>query len=162
MNRLQEIKVTNPGIKFPIRKHNDDYIWDKQFAQDQRTTSVNYPPEKEIVGALKEGVEMARQLARKLGMDPDTNEQGDETSDDDKWFYKPMEYVDFKESLREEEQETLRREAREQQLEEATESETEPNSDGLCDSFEDEEVGDIRQIVNPLLDSLHTDKEAEN
>ena len=72
---------------------------------------------------------MARQLARKLGMHPDTNEQGNETSDDDKkWFDRLMEYVDFKESLRgmetEEEQETLRREAREQQLEEATESET--------------------------------------
>lgn len=117
MNRLEEIKATNPDIKFPIRKHNN------------------------------------------------TNEQGDETSDDDKWFYKPMEYVDFKKSLRgmetEEEQETLRRQAREQQSEDATETETGPNSDSLCDSFEDEEVGDIHQIVNPLLDSFNTNKEAE-
>lgn len=76
-----------------------------------------------------------------------------------------MEYVDFKESLRgmetEEEQETLRREAREQQSEEATETETGPNSDGLCDSFEDEEAGDIHQIVNPFLESFNTNKEAE-
>lgn len=90
---------------------------------------------------------MAKQLARKLGMHPDTNEQGDETSDDDKWFYKSMEYVDFKESLKgmetDEEQETLRTEAREQQSEEATETETGPNSDGLCDSFENNEAGDI-------------------
>ena len=117
MNRLEEIKATNPDIKFPIRKHNN------------------------------------------------TNEQGDETSDDDKWFYKPMEYVDFKKSLRgmetEEEQETLRRQAREQQSEDATETETGPNSDSLCDSFEDEEVGDIHQIVNSLLDSFNTNKEAE-
>lgn len=115
INRVEEIKATNPDIKIPIRKHNN------------------------------------------------TNEQGDETSDDDKWFYKPMEYVDFKKSLRgmETEQETLRREAREQQSEEATETETGPNSDGLCDSFEDEEVGDIHQIVNPLLDSFNTNKEAE-
>lgn len=108
---------------------------------------------------------MAKQLARKLGMHPDTNEQGDETSDDDKWFYKPMEYVDFKESLRgmetDEERETLRREAREQQSEEATETETGPNSDGLCDSFENEEVGDIHRIVNPLLDSFNTNNKAE-
>ena len=111
---------------------------------------------------------MARQLARKLGMHPDDNEPGDETSDGDdhddddkKWFYKPMDYVDFKESLRgmeiEEEQETLRREAREHQLEDDTEIETENNSN----SVDDEEVGDIRQLVNPLLDSFHTDKEAE-
>ncbi|CAH3193253.1 unnamed protein product [Porites evermanni] len=117
MNRLEEIKATNPDIKFPIRKHNN------------------------------------------------INEQGDETSDDDKWFYKPMEYVDFKKSLRgmetEEEQETLRREAREQESEEATETETGPNSDSLCDSFEDEEVEDIHQIVNPLLDSFNKNKEAE-
>ena len=97
-------------------------------------------------------------------MHSDTNEQ-DETSDDDKWFYKPIEYVDFKESLKgmetEEEQETLRREASEQQSEEATETETGPNSHGLCDSFEDEEVGDIHQMVNPLLDSFNTNKEAE-
>lgn len=115
---------------------------------------------------------MARQLARKLGMHPDDNEPGDETSDGDdhddddkKWFYKSMDYVDFKESLRgmetEEEQETLRREAREHQLEDDTEIETESNSDSFCDPVDDEEAGDIRQIVNPLLDSSHTDKEAE-
>ena len=168
MNRLEQIKATNPDIKFPIRKHNNDFIWDKQFSQDQRKRVCdlkNYPAKEEVVCAWKEGVQMAKQLARKLGMYPDTNEQRDETSDDDKWFKKPMEYVDFKESLRgmetEEEQETLRREAREQQSEEATETETGPNSDGLCDSFEDEEVGDIHQIVNPLLDSFNTKKEVE-
>lgn len=60
-----------------------------------------------------------------------------------------------------EEQETLRREAREHQVEDDTEIETESNSDSLCDPVYDEEVGVIRQIVNPLLDSFHTDKEAE-
>ena len=122
MNRLEEIKATNPDIKFPIRKHNNDFIGDKQFAQDQRKRVCdlkNYPSKEEVVCAWKEGVEMAKQLARKLGMHPDSNEHGDETSDDYKWFYKRMEYVDFKESLRgmekEEEQQTLRREAREQQ-----------------------------------------------
>lgn len=155
-----------------MRKHNNDFIWDKQFSQVQRKRVCDlkdYPSEEEVVRAWKEGVEMARQLARKLGMHPDTNEQGNETSDDDKkWFDKPMEYVDFKESLRgmetEEEQETLRREAlaREQQLEEATESETESNTDALCDSVEDVKVaGDIRHIVNPLLDSIHTEDEVE-
>ena len=115
---------------------------------------------------------MTRQLARKLGMHPDDNEPGDETSDGDdhddddkKWFYKPMDYVDFKESFRgmetEEEQETLRREASEHLLEDDTEIETESNSDSLCDPIDDEEVGDIRQIVHPLLDSFHTVKEAE-
>ena len=105
-------------------------------------------------------------------MHPDDNEPGDETSDGDvhddddkKWFYKPMDYVDFKESSRgmetEEEQETLRREACEHQLEDDTEIETESNSDSLCDPVDDEEVGDIHQIVNLLLDSFHTDKKAE-
>ena len=171
MNRLQETKTTNPDIKFPARKHNNDFIWDKQFSQDQRKRVCDlkdYPSEEEVVCAWKEGVEMARELARKLGMHPDTNQQGNETSDDDKkWFDKPMEYVDFKESLRgmetEEEQETLRREAREQQLEEATESETESNTDALCDSVEEVEVaGDIRYIVNPLLDSIQTEDEAKS
>ena len=84
MNRLQEIKATNPDTKFPMRKHNNDFIWDKQFAQDQRKRLCNlknYPSEEEVVCAWKEGVEMARLLARKLGMHPDTNKQGDETND---------------------------------------------------------------------------------
>ena len=101
---MQEIKATNPDIKFPTCKHNNDFIWDKQFPQDQRTRVCdlkNYPFEEEVVCAWKEEAEMARQLARKLGMHADTNEQGDEISEGDKkWFYKPMEYVDFKESLR--------------------------------------------------------------
>ena len=42
-----------------------------------------------------------------------------------------------------------------------TEIETESNSDSLCDPVNEKEVGDIRQIVNPLLNSFHTDKEAE-
>ena len=101
---------------------------------------------------------MARQFARKLRMHPDDNELGDETSDGDnhddddkKWFYEPMDYVDFKESLRgmetEEEQESLRREACEHKLEDDTEIETECNSDSHCDPVDDEEVGDICQIV---------------
>ena len=45
--------------------------------------------------AYKEGVEMARQLARKPEMHPHANERGDETidgddDDDEKWFYKLM------------------------------------------------------------------------
>lgn len=57
----------------------------------------------------------------------------------------------------------MRREAREQQLEEATESETESNTDALCDSVEEVEVaGDIRYIVNPLLDSIQTEDEAKS
>lgn len=78
MNRLEEIKATNRDIKFPIRKHNNDFIWYKQFSQDQRKRVCdlkNYPSKEEVVCAWKEGVEMAKQLARKLGMHPDTNEQ---------------------------------------------------------------------------------------
>lgn len=115
---------------------------------------------------------MARQLARKLGVHPDDNEPGNETSDGDghdddnkKWFYKPMDYVDFKESLRgmetDEEQETLRREAHEHRLEDDTEIETQSNSDNLHNTVDDKEVKDIHQIVHPVLDSFHTDKEAE-
>ena len=63
-----------------------------------------------------------------------------------------MDYVDFKESLRgmetEEEQESLRREACEHQLKDDTEIETKSNSDSLCDSVDDEEVWDIRQIAS--------------
>lgn len=88
MNRLQEIKVTNPDIKFPKHKHNNDFIWDKQFPQDQRKQVCDlkdYPSEEEVECAWKEGVDMARQLARKLGMHPNDNEPGDETSEcDDK------------------------------------------------------------------------------
>lgn len=84
----------------------------------------NYPSEEEVICAWKEGAEMARQLARTLGMSPNASEHEDETTDgnDDAsgetWFYKPLEFVNFKDSLwgmeTEEEQGTLRREAREQ------------------------------------------------
>ena len=77
-------------------------MWDKQFPQDQRKRVrdlKDYPCE-EVECAWKEGVEMARQLARMLGMHPDDNKTGDETShgddhddDDKKWFYEPMDYV---------------------------------------------------------------------
>ena len=51
MNRLQEIKVTNPDIKFSKRKHNNDFIWDKQFPQDQRKRVCDlkdYPSEEVV------------------------------------------------------------------------------------------------------------------
>ena len=57
--------------------------------------------------------------------------------------------------------ETLREKASEHQLENDTEIETKSNSDNLCNPVDDKEVGDIRQIVNPRLDSFHTDKEVE-
>ena len=104
-------------------------------------------------------------------MSPNASEHEDETTDgnDDTsgetWFYKPMEFVHFKDSLRgmetEEEHGTLRREPREQQLGEYKGSETEC-PENLCDQGDDEETGDIRHIVNPLLDSFHTDEEVEN
>lgn len=59
----------------------------------------------------------------------------------------------------EEEQETLRREAYDQQLEEDIESETGGKAESPCDTAEN--AGDIRLIVNPLLDSFHTEKDAE-
>ena len=36
MNRMQEIRVTNNELQFPKRKTNNDFIWDKQFDENQR------------------------------------------------------------------------------------------------------------------------------
>ncbi|KAK3736078.1 hypothetical protein QZH41_006891 [Actinostola sp. cb2023] len=121
MNRLQVIKATNPDIKFPNRKHNNDFIWDKQFQQDQRKRVCDlrdYPSAGQVICAWEEGVVMAKDLARQLGMHPDDErEEGDDDDDDDdnKWFHKPMGHVDFKKSLQgmltEDQQEVLRRNA---------------------------------------------------
>jgi len=87
MNRIQEIRATNPEIKFPKRKHNNDFIWDKQFPQDQRKKECNlqdYPSAEDVVEAWKEGIKMAKDLARRLGMHPDQdNEDGDGSGNDD-------------------------------------------------------------------------------
>ena len=54
MNRTQENKATNTDITFPACKHNSDFIWDKQFAEDQRKRTCdlkNYPSEEEVICA---------------------------------------------------------------------------------------------------------------
>lgn len=150
MNRLQEIKATNPDIKFPTRKHNNDFIWDRQFEENERKPTRNlkdYPSADQVICAWKEGVEMAKQLARKLGMNPET--ENDEDSEDSEWFQKPMSHVDFQESLKgmltDEEEESLRMQVSEQEDQDYVSSEesTQPASD-ISE--------DIRHIVNPLLD----------
>ena len=57
--------------------------------------------------------------------------------------------------------ETLREKACKHQLEDDTEIETKSNSENLCNPVDDKGLEDIRQIVNPRLDSFHTDKEVE-
>jgi hypothetical protein len=56
MNRIQEIRATNADIKFPKRKHNNDFIWDKQFAQDRRKKECNlrdYPSAEEVITGME-------------------------------------------------------------------------------------------------------------
>jgi hypothetical protein len=148
MNRLQEIRVTNSDVRFPKRKHNNDFIWSKQFAPEEMKPTRNlsiYPSEPEVTNAWKEGVSMAQSLARELGMCDNNNDEGEETEDDDdkKWFFKPMEYVNLKDSLKamitEKEQEDTRREAQGDDTESS-----DPNT------VQDEQE-DLRHVINPLL-----------
>ena len=94
INRLQEINITNPDIKFPKRKDNNDFIWDKQFPQDRGKWVCDlkdYPSEKGVGCAWKELVEV---------WNAETSDSDDHDDDDKKWFYKPMDYVNFKEPLK--------------------------------------------------------------
>ena len=171
MNRLQVIKATNPDIKFPNRKHNNDFIWDKQFQQDQRKRVCDlrdYPSAGQVICAWEEGVVMAKDLARQLGMHPDDErEEGDDDDDDDdnKWFHKPIGHVDFKKSLQgmltEDQQEVLRINALGVDSEEngSCDDEEPPScsSEAHVDEGNSHDIGveDIRHIVNPLLDNIN-------
>lgn len=183
MNRIQEVRATNPDIKFPKRKHNNDFIWDKQFQGDQRKKVCDlrdYPSAELVIEAWKEGTKMAKDLARSLGMHPDgdgnhSNSQdgGTDGGEDDsnKWFNKPMEHIDFKDSLRgmltEEEQNNLRKETHKSHDDTNADndagSEQSPrtndaivDNDNICGTTDSESIGDIRHIVNPLLDYMET------
>ena len=171
MNRIQEIRAVNNDIKFPKRNHNNDFIWDKQFPQERRSKECDlkdYPSPQEVIKAWREGVDMAKNLSRRLGMCPDADVDGydgddhDSDASDDKkeWFDKPMEFIDFKESLKgmvtEEELEELR-----QQHAEESESTACDLSGENIDTCLDDNIGtngDVRHIVNPLLDQLNCDE----
>ena len=169
MNRMQEIRVTNNELQFPKRKTNNDFIWDKQFDENQRKRTCdlkNYPSAADTIIAWKEGVKMAQSLAKRLGMHPDDeqrdNAESDEDDDDDddkKWFHKATSFVEFDESLMEmvteKEAETERETS---QQEENLNSDEDRNLDSSLsretEPLENEVVGDLRGIVNKLLDSI--------
>ena len=151
------------------RETNNDFIWDKQFDENQRRRTCdlkNYPSAADTIIAWKEGAKMAQSFARRLGMHPDDeqrdNAESDEDGDDDddkKWFYKATSFVEFDESLMEmvteEEAETERETS---QQEENLNSDEDRNLDSSLsretEPLENEVVGDLRGIVNPLLDSI--------
>ena len=176
MNRLQEVRVTNNKIKFPKRKTNNDFIWDRQFEQHERAPTrdlKDYPSEDETIKAWKEGISQAQSPARDLGMAP-TNNRGyrggdkdhdpddDNPGDDDKpeWFYKPMEYMDMQESLdqmiSEEQQENLRRQLKEDnhsgELDDTNSGSGDLDVSCSAAAPAQLSVGDLRRIVNPVID----------
>ena len=159
----------NNELQFPKRKTNNDFIWDKQFDENQRRRTCNlknYPSAADTIIAWKGGVKMAQSLARRLGMHPDDeqrdnaeSDEDDDDNDDKKWFYKATSFVEFDESLMEmvteEEAETERETS---QQEENLSSDEDRNLDSSLsretEPLENEVVGDLRGIVNPLLDSI--------
>lgn len=155
MNRLQEIRSGNTNIQFPKRKHNNDFIWDKQFPEDLRKQTCNlreYPSHQEVIHAWKEGLAMAQSLARELGMEVDESDESCEDSKSKEWFYKPMDFIDFKESLKDMATEEEVEKQREDALQSSRENELD-TTDPACppDSITEDDNCDARQVINPLL-----------
>ena len=68
MNRLSEIRSTNPHIQFRKKHSKQDNIWHKQFNEDERSQLRKpdlgiYPTQEEIVKAWQKGIDMAKEKA---------------------------------------------------------------------------------------------------
>ncbi|XP_076070119.1 uncharacterized protein LOC143041871 [Mytilus galloprovincialis] len=94
MIRLEQIQCDPDGPKFARNHIKQENVWHKQYdmANIQKVDLTNYPPPGDEVKAWKEGIEMAQQLARDLGMLPNFFHGGNDGPDDpdNDWFYRPF------------------------------------------------------------------------
>ena len=76
MNRLNHIRATNNLLQFRKAHSKQDNIWGKQYTKERRRELMqslpdklkNYPTEEEVISAWKEGMELAKDMARRAGM----------------------------------------------------------------------------------------------
>ena len=111
MNRLNQIRASNPLLNFRKAHSKQDNIWDKQYAENRRNELKEllpdllkrYPSKEEVVEAWKSGIELAKDMARRAGMGPDDIGEldggvgggGGDDDDPDDWFSKPFKFMKF-------------------------------------------------------------------
>ena len=92
MNRLNHIRATNNLLRFRKAHSKQDNIWEKQYTEERRRELIqslpdklkNYPTEEEVISAWKEGIELAKDMARRAGMrGTERNGINDDGNDDD-------------------------------------------------------------------------------
>ena len=111
MNRLNQIRASNPLLNVRKAHSKQDNIWDKQYAENRRNELEEqfpdllkrYPSKEEVVEAWKSGIELAKDMGRRAGMGPDDIGEldggggggGGDDDDRDDWFSKPFKFVKF-------------------------------------------------------------------
>lgn len=101
MIRLEEIRVDSSATEFVKPHPKQESIWPQQYNQPLNRSDLTAYPEcgKEL--EWKEGIEIARRLARLVGMaqEDDGNDHGDEDGsngrnggDTDNWFWCPFDF----------------------------------------------------------------------
>ena len=107
MNRLNQIRATNPLLNFRKAHSKQDTIWDKienrqnELKEQLPDLLKRYPSKEEVVKAWKSGTELAKDMARRAGMGPgDIGELdsgggggGGDNDDPDDWLSKPFKFM---------------------------------------------------------------------
>ena len=103
MVRLQQIQADPNAPSFAKAHVKQENVWHKQFNNFVSPNLREYPQDGEEITAWVEGIQMAQEKARYVGMIPTTFNDNDDPDDPDdpsqKWFYKPFVIEDDSEML---------------------------------------------------------------
>ena len=105
MIRLEEIRVAPSAPEVAKPHPKQESIWEQQYERPINMVNLKeYPVIGAEIEAWKEGIKIARELARSVGMRPaiqvpnedrfdddDNNNDGGNVSHEDYWFYRPFE-----------------------------------------------------------------------
>ena len=101
MIRLEEIRVDPLAPEFAKPHPKQESIWSQQYPQPlNKADLAAYPNTGTEVEEWKEGIKIARRLARSVGMAPEGDVNGDGYNDDgdsgaedcEQWFWHPFKY----------------------------------------------------------------------
>eukprot|EP00112_Aurelia_sp_Birch-Aquarium-sp1_P006481 Seg17159.1 transcript_id=Seg17159.1/GoldUCD/mRNA.D3Y31 product="hypothetical protein" protein_id=Seg17159.1/GoldUCD/D3Y31 len=149
INRLNQIRISNPSLLFKKAHSKQDNIWDKQYPEERRR-QLNaklidllkiYPSKEEVAIAWKEGVDEAIKMAHRSGM------VEEDTRNDTDWIKDPFKFIQVEsmldEMLGEEEVTSGQRQ---------TDSESASNNeDGFLSFEENEEESVIDENIDKSL-----------